>query len=170
MSAMATLHELFGAAYPGLKHAHIGLVMTSGSLFALRWLATLAGARWPMAATWRHTSMVIDSLLLLAGATLWIGLGLNPLVQHWLGVKLLLLVAYIVLGTFALKRARGWAARALCGVAALAVLVSMYGIARRHDPAGWLHGVIGHAAALTPPAQASTPFPRQPLMTVRSAV
>ncbi|MDP4300478.1 SirB2 family protein [Leptothrix discophora] len=166
---MANLHDLFGVAYPGLRHAHIGLVMTSGSLFALRWLATLAGARWPMAATWRHTSMVIDSLLLLAGATLWTGLGLNPLAQHWLGAKLLLLVAYIVLGTVALKRGRGWMARALCGIAALALLVTMYTVARRHDPAGWLRDVIGHTAVATTLAQSSTLPGVRPLMKRRSA-
>ena len=33
-------------------------------------------------------------------------LGLNPLHDTWLGAKLLLLLAYIVLGSFALKRAR----------------------------------------------------------------
>lgn len=145
MTAPSALHELFGAAYPGLRHVHIGLVLTSGALFTLRWLATLAGARWPMAAHWRHTSMVVDTLLLVAGAALWAGLGLNPLVQHWLGAKLALLVVYIVLGTFALKRARGWLARALCGTAALAVLVTMFTIARHHDPAGWVRDVIGHA-------------------------
>ncbi|MGY0194647.1 SirB2 family protein [Leptothrix sp. BB-4] len=147
---MAMLQALFGAAYPGIRHAHIGLVITSGGLFTLRWLATLAGARWPMAAHWRHTSMVVDTLLLVAGATLWVGLGLNPLVQHWLAAKLALLVVYIVLGTFALKRARGWLARALCGAAALAVLVTMFGIARHHDPAGWLRDVIGHTHRSTP--------------------
>lgn len=144
MSARALLQDLFGAAYPGIRHAHIGLVITSGGLFGLRWLATLAGARWPMAAHWRHTSMVVDTLLLVAGATLWIGLGLNPLVQHWLGVKLALLIVYIVLGTFALRRARGWLTRAVCGLAALAVLVTMFGIARQHDPAGWLRDVVAH--------------------------
>jgi uncharacterized membrane protein SirB2 len=138
------LQDVFGLAYPGIRHAHIGLVITSAGLFGLRWLATLAGARWPMSAPWRHTSLVVDTLLLVAGATLWIGLGLNPLVQHWLGVKLALLPVYIVLGTFALRRARGRLARAVCGAAALAVVVTMFGIARHHDPAGWLRDVVAH--------------------------
>ncbi len=166
---MSTLHTFFGDVYPGVKHAHIGLVFTSATLFALRWLATLAGARWPMAAHWRHATMLIDTLLLLAGATLWIGLGLNPLAQHWLGVKLLLLVAYVVLGTFALRRSRSWLGKAICGLSALAVLVTMFSIARRHDPAGWLRGVIGHATVVGSQVVASTPSVAGPLNRLRAA-
>ncbi|RZS57195.1 SirB2 family protein [Sphaerotilus mobilis] len=166
---MASLDSLFGVVYPGLRQAHIGLVYASVGVFSVRWLATLAGARWPMANHWRHTSMVIDTLLLTAGATLWVGLGLNPLVQHWLGVKLLLLVAYIVLGTFALRRARSWLGKAICGLAALAVLVTMFSIARRHDPAGWLRGVIGHAPDTFSAPIASTPVGARPLNRLRAA-
>ena len=35
--------------YPQIKHAHIGLALLSGSLFALRGALLLAGLRWPNA-------------------------------------------------------------------------------------------------------------------------
>jgi len=75
--------------------------------------------------------------LLATGVALWTLLGYHPLQQTWLGVKLGLLVVYIVLGSFALKRGRTRAQRLLFFIAALAVVLSMAGIALAHDPVGW---------------------------------
>jgi uncharacterized membrane protein SirB2 len=126
------------ALYPYIKHAHIGLALASGALFAVRGLAVLAGGRWAMRSPVRHASMGIDTLLLVAALLLLFILQLNPFAVAWLRVKLMLLVAYIVLGTFALKRARGTGARALCFAAALACFLMMYSVARTHNPLGWL--------------------------------
>lgn len=133
----------FADWYAPLRQAHIGLVVLSVTLFALRGLGVLAGARWPLAAWARRGSAGIDTLLLAAGATLWAGLGLNPWIQTWLGVKLLLLPVYIVLGSLALRRARTPALRAICFVGALAVVSAMAGIARSHDPGAGIVGVSG---------------------------
>ncbi|MBP6798292.1 MAG: SirB2 family protein, partial [Luteimonas sp.] len=54
----------------------------------------------------------------------------------WLAMKLALLVVYVVLGVFALRRGRTRRARALCYVAALLVFAQMYFIARTHHPLG----------------------------------
>ena len=86
---------------------------------------------------WRYLSVVIDVLLLAAGASLWALLGLHPMRNPWLGTKLVLLLIYIVLGSFALKRGRTRAQRMVFFIAALAVVLSMAGIALAHDPAGW---------------------------------
>lgn len=135
----------FAGLYGPLRHAHIGLVTLSVALFAARGLGVLAGARWPLASWARHGSAAIDSLLLAAGASLWAGLGLNPLLHPWLGVKLLLLPLYVVLGSLALKRARTPAARAACFLLALAVVAAMAGIARTHDPWGGLALLAGYS-------------------------
>jgi len=58
--------------------------------------------------------------------------------NHWLTLKLTLLVVYVVAGTLALKRARTPRARILFFIAALAVYAIMLGIARAHHPLGWL--------------------------------
>ena len=55
----------------------------------------------------------------------------------WLGVKLVLLVAYVVLGVFALKRAPTRSGKALAFVAALLCYAHMYGMARHKDVLGW---------------------------------
>lgn len=124
--------------YPMLRHTHIALVVLSVGLFAMRWLGVLAGGSWPMQRRTRVVSMVFDTALLCAGATLWWLLQLNPLQQHWLGTKLALLVVYIVLGTFALKRARRWVGKLLFGLLALAVVAQMVAIAQTRNPLGWL--------------------------------
>lgn len=132
-----TLPE-FAAWYLPLKSAHVGLVLASGSLFALRGALVLAGRGWAMARPWRMLSYGIDTLLLAAGVTLWAGLSLNPFDNAWLGAKLLLLLLYIVLGSLALKRARSAAARRACYVGALLVYLWMASVALAHHPLGLL--------------------------------
>jgi uncharacterized membrane protein SirB2 len=128
--------ELVAAIYPWLKPLHITLVTLSVSLFAARGLGVLAGQAWPMAGWARGLTPVIDSLLLLAGGTLWWLLQLNPTRDHWLLAKLVLLIVYIVLGTLALNRAPTRSAKALCFAMALAVVGFMVGIALAHHPLG----------------------------------
>lgn len=125
--------------YITLRQLHVGLVVASGSLFALRAAAILVGARWPLARPARVASWVIDTGLLTAGALLWTALQLHPLVQTWLGTKLLLLLVYIGLGTMALRRARTPAARLGWTLAALACFGWIVGTAIAHDPRGPLH-------------------------------
>lgn len=130
-----------GALYLSLRHTHIALVTLSGTLFALRGAAVWAGAAWPMRALWRRLSMGIDTLLLAAGIGLWTVLQLHPVSSPWLGVKLLLLPVYVVLGTLALKRGHTPTIKRMAYVAALAVLLFMVSVARGHDPLGairWL--------------------------------
>ncbi|RVT88699.1 SirB2 family protein [Inhella crocodyli] len=122
--------------YPVLKHTHMGLAAVSVLGFALRGLAVLAGARWPMKAGVRQASVVVDSLLLAAGLGLWAWLKWAPM--GWLHVKLGLLLAYIVLGAFALKRARSASGKALCFLLALLCVLQMAAVARFHHPLGLL--------------------------------
>lgn len=123
--------------YPQIRHTHIGLVAASGSLFALRGVAHLAGARWPMRGAVRAAAVAIDTLLLGAGATLWALLQLDPLARdHWLAAKLGLLVVYVVLGTLALKRARRPAQRLAFLLAALLVFGTMVSMAVTRHPLG----------------------------------
>jgi uncharacterized membrane protein SirB2 len=124
--------------YLSLKHTHIALVTISGTLFVLRGAAVWAGQGWPMQAVWRRLSMGIDTLLLAAGIGLWTVLQLHPVSSPWLGIKLLLLPVYIVLGTLALKRGRTPAVKRAACVAALVVLLFMVSVARSHHPLGAL--------------------------------
>ncbi|MDO9096303.1 MAG: SirB2 family protein [Rubrivivax sp.] len=121
-----------------LRHLHIGLVAASGTLFALRAAAHLAGANWPLARPARVASWVIDTGLLAAGIALWAALRIDPFGQPWLGTKLLLLLLYIGLGTMALRRAQTLATRAAWTAAALACFGFIVTVALAHHPLGLL--------------------------------
>lgn len=123
--------------YPALLHLHRACVTASVALFMARGLGVATLQAWPMQARWRWLSVAIDVPLLAAGVGLWTLLGLDPLQQTWLGVKLALLVVYIVLGSLALKRGRTRSQRLLFFVAALAVVLCTVGIALARHPAGW---------------------------------
>ena len=124
-------------AYPLLLKTHVSLVAGSAALFAWRGLGRMLDQRWPLEAGWRYLSVAMDTALLLAGASLWWLLQLNPLHTPWLGVKLALLLVYIALGSMALKRARTPRSRALYLLAALLCLAFMASIALARHPLGW---------------------------------
>lgn len=123
--------------YGDLRALHLLAVGLSGGLFALRAVAVLAGACWPLARPARVASWVIDSTLLTAGALLWAALQIHPVHQPWLGTKLVLLLVYIGLGTMALRRARSTGARLGWTFAALACFGFMVSVAQTHHPFGW---------------------------------
>ena len=124
--------------YPQIRSVHILAVTLSGCLFAIRGLAVLLGMRWPLWAPVRYLSWTIDTVLLTAALMLLTILPGAMFGNGWLTLKLLLLVVYIVLGVFALKRASTRGRKAIFYVLALATFLAIVGIARMHHPWGWL--------------------------------
>jgi len=122
--------------YVQIKWVHVAAVLTSGALFALRGAAMLAGARWYMAAPLRYLSYTIDTVLLTAALMLATILRQYPFVNGWLTTKVLLLVVYVVLGSYALKHGSTRAVKARAYVAALLVYAFIISVARAHDPRG----------------------------------
>jgi uncharacterized membrane protein SirB2 len=61
-----------------------------------------------------------------------------PFGSGWLTAKVVLLVAYIVLGSIALKRGRTRAVRITAFVAALSIVGFLITVARAHHPLGFL--------------------------------
>jgi uncharacterized membrane protein SirB2 len=98
--------------YSEIRLIHIVLAISTGVLFTLRGLLVQAGrAALANHVVVRYLSYTIDTALL---------------------------AAYVVLGSLALKRAPTPASRLACFVGALAAYGLMIGIARSHDPRGWL--------------------------------
>ena len=122
--------------YPEIKAVHVAAVIASGLLFLLRGGAVQLGASWAMAAPLRYLSYTIDTVLLTAALMLATIVQQFPFVQGWLTAKVLLLVVYVVLGSFALKRGRTRAVRTACWIAALLVYLFIVSIARTHNPLG----------------------------------
>ena len=128
--------------YQQIRWVHVAAVLASGALFALRGVAMLAGARWYMAAPLRYLSYTIDTVLLTAALMLATMLHQYPFVQGWLTTKVLLLVVYVVLGSYALKRGATPVVRGWTFAAALAVYGFIISVARAHDPRG-LFALLG---------------------------
>ena len=127
--------------YPQIKLAHVGAVVASGALFFVRGVAVQLGAQWAMAAPLRYLSYTIDTVLLTAALMLSTILHQYPGVHAWLTVKVVLLIVYVVLGSFALKRGRTPRVRLGTWLAALVVYAFIVSVARAHDPLGLLRQV-----------------------------
>lgn len=107
--------------YPLIRTLHIATVHLTLILFVLRgfWMLTESprlSARWT-----RIVPHINDSLLLTAAIAMLVVAGLNPLEQPWLLAKIIGLLAYIGLGTLALKRGKTKAIRIKALIAALGV-------------------------------------------------
>lgn len=125
--------------YSQIKWVHVAAVLASGALFLLRGLLVqLKRENWAMAAPLRYFSYSIDSVLLTAALMLLTILPHAMYANGWLTVKLLLLVIYVVLGSFALKRGRTPRARLVSYILALLTYAFMLTVARAHHPLGWL--------------------------------
>jgi uncharacterized membrane protein SirB2 len=124
--------------YPQIKAVHVAAVIASGMLFLLRGAVVQLGGSWAMATPLRYLSYSIDTVLLTAALMLATILHQFPFVQGWLTAKVLLLVGYVVLGSFALKRGHTRAVRTLCWIAALLVYLFIVSIARTHHPLGFI--------------------------------
>jgi uncharacterized membrane protein SirB2 len=122
--------------YAEVKSVHIAAVMASGLVFFVRGASLHAGMTWAMAAPVRYLSYAIDTTLLTAALMLATMLHQYPFVHGWLTVKVVLLVVYILLGTFALKRGSTRKIRIVCWLAALVVYAFIITVARAHNPAG----------------------------------
>jgi uncharacterized membrane protein SirB2 len=122
--------------YPQIKTVHVAAVVASGVLFAVRGAAVNLGGAWAMTWPVRYLSYTIDTILLTAALMLVTILHQYPFVHGWLTAKVLLLVAYIVLGTYALRRGQTKAVRVTCWLGALSLYAMIYGIARAHHPLG----------------------------------
>lgn len=121
-------------SYFALKHLHMTLAVLSGALFLLRGLWMLAGSprleqRWV-----RVAPHVIDTLLLASAVGLAVWSGQYPGQAPWLSAKVAALVAYIGLGTVALKRGRTRQVRALAFAGALACFGYILAVALTRNP------------------------------------
>jgi uncharacterized membrane protein SirB2 len=122
--------------YPALKLLHVGAVAVTALGFVLRGLWMVRDSpllRHPLTRVLPHVN---DTLLLAAGIGLAALLRQYPLVDGWLTAKLLALLAYIALGTIALKRGRTKRIRLVAFGGALLSLSYLVAVALTRSP--WL--------------------------------
>jgi uncharacterized membrane protein SirB2 len=124
--------------YLDIRSVHIASALLSGAIFLARSLAyNVLGAAWAMAFVLRTIVWAVDSTLLTAAFMLMTITSQVPFVDSWLTVKVLLLAVYVVLAWTAF-RAKAKKARVGATVAAGAIFVMVYTIARAHNPLGFL--------------------------------
>jgi len=121
-----------------VKQVHVLCATLSIAGFALRGVLMLRDSALLQSRIARAAPHVVDTLLLASAVVLSWQSAQYPFAQGWLTAKLLALVAYIVLGTVALKRGRTKGVRA--AALALALLAAFYivSVAVTRDPAGFL--------------------------------
>ena len=107
-------------SYLVLKHAHMTLAALSGTLFLVRGVWMLADSPLRQRAWVKSMPHMIDSLLLATAIILAWWSGQSPLANAWLTAKVAALIAYILLGSVALKYGKTRLARGAAFVAALA--------------------------------------------------
>ena len=115
--------------YLAIKHIHITFAALSGGFFLLRGLWMLLDSPMLQRRWVRIVPHVVDTLLLTSALVLVFWSGQYPFVQNWLTAKVLALVAYIVLGTIALKRGRTKGMRTFALLAALATFAYIVAVA-----------------------------------------
>lgn len=129
--------------YPQIKWVHVASVVLSGTLFLIRGaLVQFGQGRLARSAPLRYLSWTIDTVLLTAALMLLTILPSGFFANGWLLAKIVLLVVYIGLATIALRAVRP-ARRALAYAAALAVFLTIVGIARAHHPLGVFAAWVG---------------------------
>jgi uncharacterized membrane protein SirB2 len=133
------------SVYLIVKNIHVYSVILSFALFLLRGGLMFGNSGLRQHVALRIGPHVIDTVLLASALTLSWLLQQYPFVHPWLTVKVLALVAYIVFGNLALKRARTMRLRAFFFLLAVLTFLFMASVALLHYPLGflsWLPAVI----------------------------
>ena len=125
------------AYFAELKLLHLACAGLSLALFLLRggWMLMESPRlqdRWV-----RVVPHVVDTAFLASGIGLVVMLRQYPFVHGWLTAKVFGLIAYVILGSVALKRGRTRGIRAGALVLAVAVFIYILGVARMKNPASW---------------------------------
>lgn len=126
--------------YLALKHLHLTAVILSFALFVLRGLWMLADSPHLQRRWVRIVPHLVDTVLLASAIGLTLMLRQYPFVNGWLTAKVLALIAYIILGSIALKRGPTKPIRAVAWVAALATFGYIVSVALTRHPLGFLAG------------------------------
>lgn len=122
--------------HPAALLTHLAAVTLSVCLFGLRCALMLAESRWLQHRLLRVLPHVVDTALLASGVWLMLLTRQYPFASAWLTLKLLAVVAYIVLGSIALRRGRTRRVRAIASIAALLTVGWIVLVAVARNPLG----------------------------------
>lgn len=125
-------------SYLAWKTIHVWCAALSISGFMLRGYWMLIDSPRLRHRLTRVLPHVNDTLLLSAGVVMAFRIQQYPLVHGWLTAKLVALVAYVIVGSIALKRGRTHRVRAVALISAVAVFAYMVAVALTRRPLPFL--------------------------------
>ena len=117
-----------------IKLIHMSTAFISINLFILRgvWLykdSSMMNKKWV-----KIVPHVNDTILLISAIILAISIQQYPFVHHWLSAKIIALFAYIVLGMYALKRAKSRKNKVIFFILAIVTFIYIVMVAIRRNP------------------------------------
>ncbi len=116
-----------------IKSIHLLTVFLSFAGFLIRGIWMMKESPLLQAKLVKIVPHVIDTVFLVAGITLVVMKSYSLGQEPWLIAKIIGLVAYIVLGTIALKRGKTKKIRTIAWFAALSVFIYIYFVAKTHS-------------------------------------
>ncbi|MBB5213457.1 SirB2 family protein [Parapusillimonas granuli] len=117
-----------------IKHVHMTAAGLSIVFFLVRAFWSIQGSALLQNRLVKTLPHVIDTVLLLAGVTLAAMIGPE---QPWILVKIIALLAYIGVGTIAIKRGKTRTARATAALVAVAIFAYIVGVAMTKSALSW---------------------------------
>tara|TARA_B100000959_G_scaffold144155_2_gene151334 strand:- start:10599 stop:11048 length:450 start_codon:yes stop_codon:yes gene_type:complete len=115
--------------YYFIKIIHVSCAVLTFSGFTLRAYWMLVESDYLQHKISRVLPHLIDTVLLLSGITLVIMSRQYPTLVNWVTIKIGLLLLYIVLGSFAIKRGRTRQIRIVCLAGALLTTAAIFAVA-----------------------------------------
>ena len=121
-----------------IKNLHVNCVVLSAAGFMLSGTWMLTGNALLQHRLTRLLPHLVDSTLLLSAITLAVMIGQYPFSAGWVTAKVIGLLAYILLGTLALKRGRTRGVRLAAFAGAILVYAWIVSVALSKNVAGYL--------------------------------
>jgi len=119
-----------------LHWAHMSCAATSISLFLIRGGFKIVTGAIPNHVMFKVAPHVVDTLLLVSAIALTLKIGQYPFLNSWLTVKFFALVAYIILGSVALKRTERRGTTTMAVAVATLLFGFIVSVAWYHHPLG----------------------------------
>lgn len=120
--------------YVILKHLHMTAAGLSILFFVIRAYWSVSGSALLQTRLIKTLPHVIDTVLLLAGIMLAAMIGPE---QPWILAKIVALIAYILVGTVAIKRGKTARSRAIAAIIAILIFIYIVGVALNKTPLAW---------------------------------
>lgn len=115
--------------YMLIKTIHMSTAMLTALGFVLRGIWMMNESAMLQKKLVKVLPHIIDTVLLVTAIILVVMSGQYPWVAAWVGIKIVLLVAYVVLGTFALKRGKTKQQRTLFFAISVLILLALFAVA-----------------------------------------